>query len=207
MSGKRRVFVNEGDRFGRLVVINEGHSEGVRRWILCRCNCGKIKEIPLRNLINGTSLSCGCYHSDVMRKHGQSKTPIYNVYRGMLKRCYNKNHKAFKDYGGRGIGVCEEWRNGFINFYSWSLTSGYVNGLSIDRIDNNKGYSPSNCRWADLIVQANNRRDNNKFPYKEEYLTLAQICRKLRIHDKWKLVEQRIKKYGWGLEDAIKMYL
>lgn len=207
MSGKRRVFLKEGDRFGRLVVIKEGHNEGVRRWILCKCDCGTIKEVPLRSLLVGGSLSCGCYHADVMRKHGQSKTSLYNVYRSMMKRCYVLNHKSYSYYGGRGIFVCDEWRGNFIAFYNWAITNGYKKGLSLDRIDNNAGYSPTNCRWADLITQANNRRDNVWYEFEGKLQTLAQICRHFSIADKRRLVKQRIQKYGWNLMDAINAYL
>lgn len=207
MAGKKRIFLTEGERFGRLVIIKEGHSEGVRRWYLCKCDCGTVKEVALRGLLTGKILSCGCLHNEVMLKHGQSDKPIYNIYRGMIKRCYNINHKSYKDYGGRGIIVCDEWLGSFIPFYTWAIDNGYTKGLTLDRIDNNSGYSPSNCRWADLITQANNRRDNVRYPWNGELLTLAEICRLYGIADKRRLVKQRIQKYNWSLQDALNAYL
>jgi hypothetical protein len=207
MSGKRRIFLEEGCRFGRLTVIREGHNEGVRRWILCKCDCGIIKEIPIRSLLTGSCISCGCYHSEIMRKHGQSKSSLYNTYRSMLKRCYNTNHKSYKNYGGRGIFVCGEWRKSFVAFYEWAINNGYCKNLTLDRADNNRDYSPNNCRWVDLITQANNRRDNVWYDFDDRKMTLAQICRSYGIADKRRLVKQRIQKYGWNLMEAINAYL
>jgi len=207
MSGKKRVFLNEGDRYGRLTIIKEGKHIGTRRWYLCKCDCGVIKEIPLRSIQTGASSSCGCYHSEIMIKHGLTHSSLYNIRRSMIKRCYLINHKSYDYYGGRGIDVCKEWITDFMAFYNWAIKSGYKKGLSIDRIDNNKGYYPENCRWADLITQANNRRDNVWYNYNGGRMTLAQICRSLGIIDKRRLVKQRMIKYGWNLLDALNAYL
>lgn len=197
----------DGVRYGRLVVIHEVPKTSTNRLVLCRCDCGNEKIVLLKNLKNGATKSCGCLHRAIMQKHGKSHAPIYDTYRSMIKRCYNPNHKSYKSYGGRGIVVCEKWRGGFLPFYQWAVDNGYKEGLTLDRKDNNGGYSPENCRWVDLITQANNRRDNVWYDFNGVKMTLAQICREFGIADKRRLVKQRMVKYNWNLMDAIKMYL
>jgi hypothetical protein len=201
-----KLNIEMGSNFGRLTVVDIIHNKKGRQ-IRCQCECGNLIEVYATNLIHGATLSCGCLHSEIMFKHGQSKNPIYSVYRGMIKRCYNINHKSYKDYGGRGIAVCDEWLGSFIAFYTWAIESGYDNGLTLDREDNNMNYSPDNCRWVNLIIQANNRRDNVWYNFNDTKMTLAQICRYFGIIDKRRLVKQRIQKYGWNLIDAINAYL
>lgn len=201
------ISKEEGLQYGRLIVIKEESIINRCRRVFCRCNCGVEKIYLLKNLKNGKTKSCGCFHEEVMLKHGQSDKPIYNVYRGMIKRCYDLNHKSYKDYGGRGITVCDEWLGSFIPFYKWALVSGYENGLTLDRENNNGNYTPQNCRWVNLITQANNRRDNVWYDFKDKRMTLAQICRHFGIADKRRLVKQRIQKYGWNLMEAINAYL
>lgn len=113
-------------------------------------------------------------------KHGQCGTRLYNIFRGMKKRCYNKNCKDFYKYGGRGITVCDEWKDSFQAFYDWSIANGYFDNLTIDRIDNNKGYSPDNCRWVDIKTQSNNTRKNVFLTYNGETMTLAEWGEKIK---------------------------
>lgn len=103
---------------------------------------------------------------------------IYRIYVGMHTRCENINRSCYKDYGGRGISVCTQWSgcNGFFNFYKWSMENGYKDSLSIDRIDNNKGYSPTNCRWADIETQINNRRISKKYKYNGKIMSIKEIA-------------------------------
>lgn len=157
-----------GKRFGRLTVIRRfGTSrQGLATW-LCQCDCGRECVIGGSHLRKGNTRSCGCFHDESARKrrttHGMSGTRLYAVWKTMIQRCSNPNCDDYKYYGARGISVCEEWRNSFLDFYTWASANGYdENALyqecTIDRIDNDKGYSPNNCRFVSQMVQIQNRR-------------------------------------------------
>lgn len=156
-----------GERFGRLTVLKEAErsKSGKRMW-KCRCDCGKIITTRQSDLRAGKSKSCGCVSLEKSRrrlyKHGMNNTPILNVYHGMKQRCLNPNDSSYENYGGRGITICDEWNgeDGSINFLNWAMENGYAEGLSIDRIDNDKGYSPDNCRWATRQEQNSNKRNS-----------------------------------------------
>lgn len=132
------------------------------RFGLFRCHCGKEFTAVISSVKTGNTKSCGCYHSDTIRglftTHGLSKHPLYISWKSIKTRCFNTNGASYKDYGGRGITMCPEWKNNFLNFYTWSMENGYEKGLSIDRINVNGNYEPSNCRWANTTTQAQNTR-------------------------------------------------
>lgn len=178
MLGKNRIIDLRGKRFGRLEVIKRANNKGKEPFWLCKCDCGNFKEISGSRLRTGKTKSCGCLKSKGIVKtnvdrvcnktHGMSDTRLYRIYNKMKLRCYSKVNKAYKGYGGRGITICQEWLDDFMNFYNWAMENGYSDDLSIDRIDNDKGYFPENCRWTTAKEQANNTRSTVFLTYKGE---------------------------------------
>lgn len=155
-----------GQRFGRLTVIEEaGRVNGTVTW-RCRCDCGNESIVLGTNLRAGYSTSCGCYTRERAAtentRHGGRHDRLYAIWTGMRQRCNNPNSQAYKDYGGRGITVCPEWDHNFAAFRDWALANGYRADLSIDRVDNNGGYRPDNCRWATWHEQRINQRPRKK---------------------------------------------
>lgn len=195
-----------GKRFGKLMVI--GGRESIktlkeskpRVYWDCLCDCGNQVKIRGDQLKNGHTNSCGCYEYRCGVKHNLSNTKLHYIYKSMKNRCFNKNVTGFNRYGGRGITICEEWENSFKSFYDWSIKNGYVEGLSIDRINNNGNYEPANCRWVTKQDQANNTSSNVLVSYFNEYITLSELS--IRIGIKYKTVHARYKK-GWSIEKII----
>jgi hypothetical protein len=167
-----------GQRFGKLVVIERAKNRGKETFWKCKCDCGNIKDINASKLKNGTTKSCGCLvkyspnkhytRKNPHKTHGKTNTRIYRIYRKMIRRCCNPNEPSYKDYGGRGIAICKDWLDDFMNFYDWAVVNDYKDDLSIDRINNNGNYEPSNCRWATKKEQANNTRKTIFLTYKGE---------------------------------------
>ena len=201
--GKCREYEFEdlsGRKYGRLTVLNRSEQKSKRIYFDCICDCGNKITVRASDLKNGTAKSCGCIKKEKYKsggynlKHGCWKHPAYGVYSKMRDRCYNENVKSYENYGGRGITICDEWlgANGIQNFCKWADDNGYNKGLEIDRIDNNQGYSPDNCRWVDRFVQANNKRSSHFVDGFGMTKTIGEWSRLLNID--YDMIYRRIKK-------------
>lgn len=172
-----------GQRFGRLTVIGVDDRNTRKTYFYCQCDCGNVKSVRSDSLVCGAIRSCGCMKKEQDRinleanhSHKMSKTRPYNIWQDMKGRCYNSHNPRYDRYGGRGITVCDEWKEDFNAFYEWAVQNGYSDDLTIDRIDNDKGYSPDNCRWATQEEQARNRKSNIKITIGNATKTLKEWC-------------------------------
>lgn len=172
----------KGQKFGRLTALERvgADSWGKSKW-RCHCDCGKDTVVLLSDIRGGKTRSCGCLARDLSKKrrpsnitHGGSRTRLYTIWRDMRSRCYNQKDICYPRYGGRGIKICDEWLNDFGAFQAWAFASGYEDGLTIDRIENDGDYRPDNCRWATHKAQANNRCSNKTITINGETHTLAE---------------------------------
>ncbi len=192
-----------GERFGRLLVVGRDANKPSKAGAYwnCVCDCGKESSVRSGPLVNGQSTSCGCLSKELTRarsiKHGMEGTPSYQLWDGMVRRCSNKNHAAYENYGARGIKVCERWLE-FSNFYEDMGVR--PDGMSLDRIDNNKGYSPDNCRWATHKQQCRNTRSNHLKTLFCETRTIAGWADEFSLS--YNIVYLRIR-MGWPLERAV----
>ena len=208
LSGLQKLHIEDisGQKFGRLTAIKYvGKSKGKQTLWECKCDCGNTVTIHQQNLKSGHTYSCGCYNSEISSKrsyvHGGGGTRLYRIWKDMLARCCKESHRGYKDYGGKGVYVCEEWKDNFVNFRDWSLNNGYSDELSIDRIDSEREYSPANCRWATLIEQANNTSRNLKFTIDGRTETLANWCRIYNVP--YKRVHGRVYAQKWDILKAL----
>lgn len=165
-----------GQTFHRLTVLERSGkaNDGRATWV-CTCDCGNTIIVRGKDLRSGNTKSCGCYKNEVVKErsliHGRSRTRLHNIWWGVYQRCCDKNSVSYPGYGAKGITLCEDWKN-FVNFLDWSISNGYNDNLSIDRIENHIGYEPNNCRWVDQRTQQRNRSNNR-------YLTIGGITKKL----------------------------
>lgn len=194
-----------GKKFGRLTVVSraENSKGGKSRW-LCRCECGNECVVHGSSLKSGNTKSCGCIrreaNHDRATTHGMSKTPLFTIWWAMVSRCNNPNNRSYENYGGRGIHVCDEWLDSSC-FFEWAITNGYSEGLTIERVDVNKGYEPSNCKWIPKAEQARNKTNSRMVEINGERKCLAQWCEEYGVD--YFMVRQRICKLGWEPEKAL----
>lgn len=170
------MALSSGDRFGRLTALTRAaYLEGSRsmRWRF-RCDCGTEKVIRVAHVTRGLIVSCGCHRTEMVRTHGKTHTPEHAVWGAMVQRCRNPNNANYANYGKRGIVVCERWSD-FANFLS-DMGERPFPGATLDRIDNDGGYSPGNCRWTTMKVQGRNNRRNKTVPYKGRQITIAEAA-------------------------------
>lgn len=205
-----------GKTFNKLKVLEYSHTKkrpdgrNVYFW-KCICDCGNITYVNSSHLKSGHTTSCGCVlkqHQKDLGKYnytnGLSNTRIGRIYHNMINRCKNEKMPMYRYYGARAIKVCEKWQpknNGFGNFCDWAFANGYSENLTLDRIDVNGNYEPSNCRWVDNYVQANNKRKTKRYKYKGEELTIAQISRKYNIG--YFPLRSRVERLGWDIIKAV----
>lgn len=197
----------EDKKFGRLTVLFPvGSLKGKKYW-LCQCDCGEELCVNTNSLTSGKTQSCGCYAREraieANIKHGKRHTKIYNTYRGMKDRCFNKNNPKYKNYGGRGISMCDEWKNDFMCFYNWAMDNGYEETLTIERINVNGNYEPSNCKWIPACEQAKNRTTNIFIKYNGETKILSEWCKDLGLS--YKKIHLRLS-YGIPIEKIFSNY-
>jgi len=205
VADKAYMSIESGQRYGRLVTIKMiGKNKNRQNIWLCKCDCGNPCVTISTRLLRGKTRSCGCLKVEGNNKrHGDCYSRAYRIYEQMKGRCYRKTSQRYKDYGGRGIEICPEWlgKDGFKNFMEWSMNNGYSDDLSIDRIDNDKGYSPDNCRWTNRKTQGRNTRRNHLITIDGETKTLVEWSELSGIP--YSTLIQRINKLKWSPKDAI----
>lgn len=183
------TFIDLTNRdFGRLHVKYRDLTSKYTKWI-CECDCGKITSVRSCHLISGAIKSCGCLSAEntAIRNHiqktihGLRDTRLYSIWHSMKQRCYDTSRSDYERYGGRGITVCDEWKDNFQSFYDWSMNNGYKANLTLDRKDNEKNYSPENCRWVTRLEQTVNRRNTIKITVRDSTHTLTEWSSILNI--------------------------
>ena len=192
-----------GKKINMLTVMHKATSQKGRTMWHCKCDCGNELNVSYANLKKG-QYSCGCAKNkrigERLTKHGMTDTRLFGVWTTMRERCYKPYHKSYKAYGGRGIRICEEWKNDFKCFYDWAIANGYDENAefmkcTLDRIDSNGNYEPSNCRFVTMKEQCNNRRNNHYLEYQGEKHTIAEWSELLRLSQA--MLYKRIES-GWS---------
>jgi hypothetical protein len=180
------------------------------KYYLCKCKCGIERDVKIRDIIKNNSKSCGCSfkkNKECIKnnhRHNLSNHKLYYIWLNMRARCYNENDTHYNRYGGRGIIICDEWKEDFKVFYDWSINNGFKDGLTIDRKNNDGDYTPINCRWVDKIIQANNRCSNRIIEAFGQKKTLAEWSKDSNYsQNKVSTIRHRIDILKWTPEDAI----
>ena len=191
-------------KFGKLTVIKRGENtpKGLATWI-CQCDCGNIVNVRGSDLRKGHTKSCGCasrnFFAKVIFKHGFCGTRLHKIWWNIQDRCYNPKVPNYYLYGGRGVKMCQEWLDDFLDFRNWAMANGYDDTLTIDRIDVNGNYEPSNCRWITYKAQNRNKRTNRIIKYDNKEMCLSDWAKELNVDRK--TLSDRLKK-GWSIQKA-----
>lgn len=203
-----KVIDLTGQRFERLTVIERRGRRGSRALWLCVCDCGNEITIDSNSLRTGNTRSCGCIRKEHSKRigsankmHGMFGTRLYMIWADIKRRCTNPNCDTYHYYGGRGITVCEDWKNNFQTFYDWAIAAGYRDDLTIDRIDTNGDYCPDNCKWSTWEEQENNRRNNRLVTYDGKTQTISQWAREYNIP--YITLIKRLNSPDWNIEKAL----
>lgn len=191
MSGKLKNDLT-GKKYGKLTVLHRSADYGngkkkVIKWD-CQCECGKHVAVKSDSLLSGHTVSCGC---NKIKHHASNKERLYNIWKCMRQRCLNPRNVNYRNYGKRGITICDEWSD-YLNFKNWAISHGYDHSLSIDRIDVNGNYEPKNCRWATNKEQANNTTRNRYVEYHGEVVTMAELADSLNVS--YSTIQHRIER-------------
>ena len=187
--------------FGKLKVISFAYCKNKKSYWNCECSCGNKKVARSDSLKDGNLKSCGCLQFEhAIKTHDKSKTKLYRVFHSMKNRCYNEKDKNYKYYGEKGVKINEDWLNDFMSFYKWSYDNGYKDGLTIDRIDVNGNYEPSNCKWITQEEQANNTTRNRNYEINGETLNITQLSKRYNINRN--TLNYRLNQ-EWELEKAL----
>lgn len=207
MRSKRSIDITN-QKFNMLTAVRYEYSKDRKEFWLFHCECGNDKIMQKGNVTHGGTISCGCVikkavsESNVRRsKHGQYKSRLHRIWANAKQRCMNPNCKDYARYGGRGITFYQDWADDFSKFYDWAIENGYNDELTIERIDNSKGYSPDNCKWITSAEQQRNTRKNRFYTINGETKTLTEWC---EIYDKVpNTIRYRLKR-GMSIEEALK---
>lgn len=203
-------YIGKKNNFLEVVSIDRKNNH---KMFLCKCDCGNYKLVEPVFWERGIVKSCGCYAESLKLEHSEELDRLRRIYNGMIQRCYNSKAKAYRNYGGRGIEICDKWLNDREKFIEWALNNGYANDLSIDRIDVNGNYEPSNCRWATIEVQLENRRPKEEWEKpKKRKLKAYEIDGEKKPLVEWyktfktseQAVRYRMKTMGMTFEEALK---
>jgi len=194
-----------GQKYNRLTLLKLVEKDKYYNALwLCKCDCGTEKVVRVASVRNGMIQSCGCLNSELTkaRKPGKThgfanKERLYEIWKNAKRRCYDKNNKRYEFYGGKGVAVCEEWKNDYLKFRDWAMSNGYQELLSIDRIDNDGNYEPGNCRWATVEEQMNNQSRNRMLTYEGKTKTMSQWAKKLDIT--YGAINHRVQR-DWSME-------
>lgn len=193
-----RLIVKRGDRYGNLIVIKDSENLNGLRMMYCKCDCGNTKIVSLKNLRNGCTKSCGCLHRKGRVTHGMSGSSEYKIWQNMKYRCLYPTHPEFIHYGGRGIGVCDRWRD--FAFFFEDMGRRPSRNHTLDRIDNDGDYCPENCQWSTWVVQQRNRGNNRVISMLGVSKSLIEWVEELGIN--YKTVYSRLAR-GWTAESAL----
>jgi hypothetical protein len=200
----RKIEYINGEKIGALIFLQDVNTETINRKAKFQCQCGKIFIAQIMSVKSWHTLSCGCVKrkraSEANKTHGFSDFLLYDVWTSIKQRCYNKNNKGYKNYGARGINMCDEWREDVKEFINWCLNNGYKEGLHIDRIDNTMGYEPYNCRFITQKENNRNKRNNRLIIINGETKCLIEWieCLNLNKHT----FDSRINN-GWDVKKAL----
>lgn len=190
-----------GMKFNHVTVLSRNYERKSKSpYYNCLCDCGRTFVRRKDCIYNPLNKTCGCCQRE---KHNGTHTRLYNIYKNMKARCQKTYAKHYEKYGGRGIKVCDEWNKSFNSFREWALNNGYQENLTIDRINNDGNYEPSNCRWVTRKEQSNNLRTNRILYYDGEYKTMAEWCNILNL--KPSFIRKRLDRTNNDLDKALKL--